>query len=501
MNPDQREAVRSNAKYLRNVRPLDPEEISEYVEGQPHPAAVRQVLRESAVDLGVVERDDGRFVPVEEGPVPLAFGGVESFPDEYARVLADLLVERYGAGWPEGESGRRLRERIRAVKESYLRGEPVEYDAETALAYALYHLPGYYAATQYVLGELIADRLLPRRLRVLDVGAGVGGPALALCDLLPEDALVDYHAVEPGAGADVLEPMLEETGRNVHATVHRTTAEAFDPLAVADGEENAPDADGETHTRGGGDDGGPFDLILFANVLSELADPEAVVREYADALATGGTLVGLAPADRNTAIGLREVERAVADRGPCTVYAPTVRLWPGVSPSDECWSFDVQPDLEVPGFQRRLDDAPRDGAAPDAGSAGDGEFVNVDIQYAYTLLRRDGRRRYEFDLDASVVARFADAEDHVTSRVDCVAAKLSRDLSDGGNPLFLLGDGSQRVSHFAVCTRESALNEALLAAEYGEVLSFENVLVLWNDDERAYNLVVDDETVVDRVPR
>jgi len=500
MNGDQREAVRSNAKYLRNVRPLDPAEISEYVEGQPHPAAVRQVLRESAVELGLIEREDGLFVPVEAGPLDVAFHGVESFPDRYGRVLEDLLVDRYGAGWPTGESGQAIRERIRAVKASYLRGEAVEYDAETALAYALYHLPGYYAATQYVLAELVADRLLPRRLRVLDVGAGVGGPALGLCDLLPDDALLEYHAVEPGAGADVLESMLAETGRNVHATVHRTTAEAFEPTAIAE-----DDVDTET--------AGQFDLVLFANVLSELDDPESVVREYANALADDGTLVALAPADRNTATGLRDVERAVADRGPCTVYAPAVRLWPGVSPADECWSFDVKPDLDVPGFQRRLDEAAAgdsqvgDSADRDAGTgdaSGDrspGEFVNVDVQYAYSLLRLDGRRRYDFDLDASVVARFADSESHVTNRVDCYAAKLSHDLSEGGNPLFLLGDGSQQVSHFAVLTRESTLNADLPSADYGEVLAFENVLVLWNDDERAYNLVVDDETIIDRVPR
>ncbi len=492
MNADQREGVRSNAKYLRNVRPLDPEEITEYVEGQPHPAAVRQVLRESAVDLGVVEREDGCFVPVEEGPVEVAFRNVKSVPDRYARVLEDRLVERYGASWPEGESGRALRERIRAVKESYLRGESVEYDAKTALAYALYHLPGYYAATQYVLAELTADRLLSRRLRVLDVGAGVGGPALGLCDLLPDDVLVEYHAVEPSAGIEVLEAMLGETGRNVHATLHRTTAEAFDP------------ADATATADGNGD--GRFDLILFANVLSELADPEAVVREYADALATDGTLVAVAPADRNTAIGLREVERAVADRGSCSVYAPTVRLWPGVTPADDCWSFDVKPALDVPGFQRRLDEAAGSdpdlaGSGSDGSGADDGEFVNVDVQYTYTLLRRDDRRRYDFEPDTSRVARFADTETHVTSRVDCYAAKLSHDLSGGDNSLYLLGDGSQQVSHFAVLTRESALNRDLESAGYGDLLGLENVLVLWNDDERAYNLVVDDETVVDRVPR
>ncbi|PSP53019.1 SAM-dependent methyltransferase, partial [Halobacteriales archaeon QH_1_68_42] len=394
MNADQREAVRSNAKYLHNVRPLDPEEISEYVEGQPHPAAVRQVLRESAVELGLVERGDGLFVPVEEGPVAVTFDGVETFPERYGRVLEDLLVERYGAGWPEGDSGRRIRERIRAVKAAYLRGEAVEYDAETALAYAVYHLPGYYAATQYVLAELVADRLLPRRLRVLDVGAGVGGPALGLCDLLPEEALLDYHAVEPGAGADMLEAMLAETGRNVHATIHRTTAEGFDPSTVRDGDDAEED--------------GPFDLILFANVLSELADPESALGEYADALATDGALVALAPADRNTAVGLRATERAVADRGPYDVYAPTVRLWPGETPEDDCWSFDVRPDLEIPGFQRRLDAAVDDGGSPsgspDGPSERDGEFVNVDVQFAYSLLRRDGRRRYDFQLDPSRAA-------------------------------------------------------------------------------------------------
>ena len=77
--------------------------------------------------------------------------------------------------------------------------------------------------------------------------------------------------------------------------------------------------------------------------------------------------------------------------------------------------------------------------------------------------------------------------------------KLSHDLGAGGaNPLFLVGDGSQRTDHFAVLARESALNRALREAPYAAVLALENVLVLWNDDEAAYNLVVDGEAVVDR---
>jgi SAM-dependent methyltransferase len=490
MNADQREAVRSNAKYLREVRPVDPDEIYEYVDGQPHPAAVAQVLRESAVDLGLVERDDGTFEPVEEGPLSVTFHGVEAFPVEYGRVLEDRLVAEYGPGWPDGESGDRLRERIRSFKDDYYNQRAVEYDAQTALTYALYHLPDYYAVTQYVLADLVREGLVPKRLRVLDVGAGVGGPAAGLHDLVPEDALVDYHAVEPSDAVDVLEALLGETGRNFHHTVHRETAETFDPTAVAS--EFDDDATGDRNAG--------FDLILFSNVLSELDDPESVVRRYADALTEEGTIVGLAPADRNTAIGLREVERAVADRGPLTIYGPDVRLWPDESPADDCWSFEVKPDIEVPVFQRRLDDGDPGESGLDGAQRRDGEFENADVQYAYTYLRRDGRRRVDFTPDDSRVAKLADSESLVTERVNCYLAKLSRDLSDDGHPLFRVGDGSQQVDHFAVLTDESMLNSDLLTAEYGDVLSVENALVLWNDDEDAVNLVVDGETVVDRVP-
>jgi hypothetical protein len=478
MNAEQRREVRDNALYLRQVRPIDPEEIHEYVSDRPHPAAVRQVLREQAPALALIERDDGTFVPVAEEPISARPATVEAFPERYARVLEDELVERFGAGWPSDTGGDRLRARIREVKQAYLDGRPVEYDDLTALGYAIYHLPGYYAAGRYVFADLAAEGLLDHHLRVLDVGAGVGGPALGLADVLPADALLDYHAVEPSAAADLLDPLLAEAGRNVHATVHRTTAEAFDPAAVLPEEAGSDEADDSTG----------FDLILFGNVLRELADAAGTVARYADWLASDGTLVALAPADRNTATNLREVERAVADDGPLGVYAPTCRLWPGERPTSECWSFDCRPDLDVPGFQRRLDDA----------GAGRGEFVNADVQFAYSLLRTDDRRRVDVTLNVNEVAKMANMDDHVTNRIDLAAIKLSHDLSEpDANPLFLVGDGSESVDHYAVLIDRSALNERLERADYGELLFFENVLVLWNDDERAYNLVVDGETVVD----
>jgi len=474
MNESQREQVLANAKYLRQVRPLDPEEITTYVVGQPHPGAVRQVLRDVAVDLGLHEREDGTFVPVAREPLSVQFDGVDALPAAATRVVEDLLVETFGPGWPDGESGDALRSRIRDVKSRYFAGADVEYDELTALGYAVYHLPATYAAAAYVLAGLAADGRVPSRLRVLDVGAGVGGPALAIAELFADDGLVDYTAVEPSAAGRVLEAILADTGPNFHADLARETAERFEP-------------------------DGPYDLLLFSNVLSELADPVATVGRYFEDLASDGTVVAIAPADRETATGLRRIERSVEAEHGATIYAPTIRLWPGMTPENASWSFDVKPDLAVPAFQRRLDTGER---AEDDAPAGSGEFVNVDVQYAFSLLRRDGARRIEYTPDAASVARMADMADHVTERIDCVAIKLSHDLAadDGANPLYLLGDGSERIDHFAVRTEASTLNEDLVGADYGDLLSFENVLVLWNDDEDAYNLVVDGETVVDRRP-
>jgi hypothetical protein len=106
-------------------------------------------------------------------------------------------------------------------------------------------------------------------------------------------------------------------------------------------------------------------------------------------------------------------------------------------------------------------------------------------------------------------ARLGALDRHVTNRVNLLAVKLSHDLTaqdgddgagrEGGNPLFKIGDGSESVEVYAVVPDVSALNRTLLDAPYGAVLLVEGGLVLWNEDEGAYNVVIDGESVVDRV--
>ncbi|MFB6137417.1 MAG: SAM-dependent methyltransferase [Halobacteriaceae archaeon] len=519
-----REQVRDSARYLREVRPIDPEEVAAYVEGGAHPAVVRRVLREEAFALGLVERPDGTFVPVPDGPlVPgeggaPAFDGVDALPAAHDRRLADLLAERFGPDWAEGESGGRLRNRLRELKAAYFRGgaSEVTYDEVTALAYAVYHLADFYAATQYVLHELGGDGLLDRRLRVLDVGAGVGGPALALHDYClggpgiaegddREDdhappARVEYHALEPGGGAGVLDALLAETGENFRATVHETRVEEFDPAKALGGAPGGAEGVGDAPA----DADAQFDLVLFANVLSELDAPVDAVRDALDWLAPEGTVAAVAPADLETATGLRAVEREVVGAGDAAAYAPTAWLWPNRDPTDRGWSFDRQPPIAEPETQRRLA-APAD--HPE-------EVTNTSVKFAYTLLRPDYERRHDVTLTRERAIPLGDADEVVTDRVDLVVSKLSRDLRavteadaadepsvEAGNPIFKVGDGSESVECYAVLVQEGMLNEGLRAAGYGAILAMENALVLWNDDEGAYNAVVDEETVVDVVGR
>ncbi|KPN30561.1 methyltransferase domain protein [Halolamina pelagica] len=486
-----RDRLRDTVNYLREVRPIDPSEIQEYFDDAPHPAVVKQALRTAAFDLDLVERDDGTFVPASGAPVDPPGWAPESLPDRYERVVVDRLVERFGLDWQDGDSGDRLRDAVRRLKADYYHGNPVEYDATAALGYAIYHLPDYYAAMGYVLDDLATNRDLPRTLRVLDVGAGVGGPALALIDYLHDATddesppLIEYHALEPSPAADLLEALLAETPRNVHTTVHRETAEAFDPDSL-----------------------GEVDLLSFCNVLSELDDPAATAERYLDAVAGDGTMLAMAPADLETATGLREVERALArpGAGP-SVYSPTLRLWPGESPADRGWSFDVRPEIEAPRMQRQLDEGER-GTQGD-GTDDPGTFLKTTVQFAYALLRPDGKRRADVRASADHHAKAAEMERHVSNRIDLLTVKLSPDLSRQGerqreygsdpNPVFKIGDGSEQVEQYAVLTQHTELNRALGDAPYGAVLSMENALALWNDDEEAYNLVVDGETVVDLV--
>jgi len=325
---------------------------------------------------------------------------------------------------------------VRRLKDDYLYGNDVAYDRVAALGYAIYHLlPAYYATIGYVLDDLTENGLLDRTLRVLDVGAGVGGPALGLHDYLPDDAVVDYHAVEA-----------ERSRRRARPDARRDGAElpADDPRG--DGGVLLWD---RRRGKSGDNDPDEFDLVVFGNVLSELDDPVAVVEAALGRLADDRSVVAFAPADRNTAMGLREVERAVATPRPAS-RRTRPRSGSGRTRPRTVGGHSTWPTTSI----SRRSSAGSTRTAERGSTDEPGEFVNVDVQFAYAILRPDGKRRVDVQANDGRCARMADSEEHVTDRVNYLAVKLSHDLSDGDNALYRVGDGSQTVDHYLVCTRD-----------------------------------------------
>ncbi len=473
MTGDPERTIIDSARYLRGVRPIDPEELAGYV-GDPYTAAkVATILRREATTIGLVERDDGCFIAPSTEPIAVPFDGVVALPLSVEQRVESSFEAAFGTNWARGESGDALRAAIRRFKAAYLAGEPVCYDRTTAMGYAIYHLPSTYAEIQYVVAEVVAEELLSGSIRVLDVGAGVGGQALGVLEFLPNDVLVEYTAIEASDdAADLFESYLADPGPNVHLDIQRSRIETADLE-------------------------GPYDLIIGANVVNEIDEAVATIERLRTELDPAGTLVLIEPADRRTSRGLRRIERGVCRRRDLSVFSPTLRLWPDHEPADDCWSFDIKPDLDVPSFQRILDEAPRSTA--DGRPPATGEFVNVDVQYSYSILRTDGKRRIDFSPTKRRYRPLAAAEEQITQRVTVAVVKLSHPLTDDGNDLFVIGDGSQSERWFAVRSAETRLNRWLLEAEYADVLLIENGLVLWNDDEAAINLVVDERTVVDRI--
>lgn len=468
------QSVVDAAKYLRHIRAIDPAELDEYVPNADQ-AIIRNILRRHAHALSLWERPDGCFEPIDEAPLSASFDGVKRFPPAYEQIIETALIETFGEQWYAGVSGDRLRDAIRSFKADYYEERTVTYDETTALGYALYHAPNYFASIQYVLDDLVRHGQVPRRLRILDVGAGVGGPALGMHAYLDDRATVVYDAIEPSEATSLLRTMLSETGPHWQWTVHESTVESFEPSES-------------------------YDLIVLANVISELAHPSETLDRLGAALTPNGAILCVAPADKNTSLGLRSVERSlVDDRERFTIFSPTLRLWPDRHPTDPCWSFDERTPIETPRIQTRLDTEPR--ARETDREPGTGEFVHPEVRFSYSILRTDNRRRSGVQLSRDRHVPLAESREHITNRVDLVAVKLSHSLSEGeGHPVYRIGDGSQSVPHFAVHTRETALNRDLSAASYGDVLVINQGLILWNEDEEAINIVIDEPTAVDRIP-
>ncbi len=183
--------------------------------------------------------------------------------DRFAELVASYR-RRYG-GIPQ----KILTDGVRTLTDMFtgVRGMSPGYLSKHHLrqAYVCYHLAVNWAKVRLVLRELKGFATLPKSPRVLDYGAGPGSASLACID-------------------EFTEPKL---------TLHDVVSEALDDAKFLIGEYGG--AGGRVRLAPGEPEG-PFDLVIAANVMSELKDSSPLDRLIEGVLDPDGYLVVVEPA-------------------------------------------------------------------------------------------------------------------------------------------------------------------------------------------------------------
>ncbi len=258
-----------------------------------------------------------------------------------------------------------------AVGQRYLDQEPL------ASGYLAYFLPVNFAKVQVLLDELPDDCVHRPRWSILDVGAGQGTASLACWDWLRRR----------GHGA----ASLRVTALDHSQAALAEAARLWDGYRLAVGATQGPLTTAVQQIEKFAEKtsvplhGGPFDLIVIANVLNELyvgaADATAlralVLERLLSMLAPDGALMVLEPALRSTARALHETRDLLLARGACRVYSPCLhdRSCPALLKAGD-WCHEERA-WEPPEWIGQLD--------REVG------FVKDALKFSYVILRTDGR--------------------------------------------------------------------------------------------------------------
>jgi hypothetical protein len=234
---------------------------------------------------------------------------------------------------------------------------------------------------------------------------------------------------------------------------------------------------------------GEFDMIVCSNVINELevyGDAKIdLMMQLSDHLAPDGNLVLLEPADLENSIALRNLSRDLKRRG-LTLYAPCndIRgIYCQVSP---CWTFATYADIQPTKLMYAL------------GSEKEKfRFINTDVKFSYAILRKDGHRRCGYRVPATAKrARLSQLKKHVGKRIHITVSIISSDIGDTKNYLYLVCDGTGNMPTYIALPahHRNCKHEALLSAPYGSIVAINSVLVRFNKDQNAYNLLMAPES-------
>ena len=403
----------------------------------------------------------------------LVFFRSPEIPD-YIQQLVEAYIERKTSkAWDDPAVLDRMRNAILVQKSQYWKGQPVSYrKAYPVLGYLAYHAPVYLVQFEHILWQIIGQGLAKSHMRILDLGTGPGVVPLAIIDLLGRvgTGSADIYAVERS----------EEHFEAYNALVPAAAAAQSDAVRV----EKLIREDIRALKAGALPD--RIDLMVFSNVLGELRDMNIeeradLVTDLADHLAPDGTVVVVEPADLKNATAMRQTVRAIADRG-FTIYSPCSFIWGTACNPERCWTFEQKSNIRPTRLMERLSEE------------GNGyRFINVDIKYSSALLRKDGMMQHAYRVPPGAkFARFSHLRRHRDRTINVVAALMSGNLGDDRTKVYKVCDGTPADPVYAVipATLRGPNREIFAEVEYGGIVELRGVLVRFNRDHDAYNLVI-----------
>jgi SAM-dependent methyltransferase len=442
--------------------------------------------------MGLVAKKTGddfeisRFTPVqpyflnqEENKRQEAFFAAGLIPGLLAQSIERYITKKTGKEWSDPVIIQRLRRAIVAQKDDYWKPahkRSLHYTkGYSVLGYLAYHFPVYFMQTQHLLTMLARDGLLKKNMRILDVGTGPGVVPLAIADFYTrlDDARATIWSLERSeehieAFIDLRNAFVPTGGRVSIKPPLKTDIMAIDRTALS----------------------GTFDLIIFSNVLNELVDDAKdirsdIVTHLSERLAPDGSILIIEPADKENATRMRALSIALLKKG-LSIFGPCSFIWGSTCTAPHCWSFETAPAIRLTRLMETL-----------AHCEDSYRYVNTDIKYSYAILRKDTLKRGSYSLSAgSRFLRFSKLHLHVGKRINVAGVKMSHELGDARSHVFKLCDGTAKTPVYAVLPSYHITpeNDMITSAPYGSVLELRNVLVRYNREHDAYNLLVSRNT-------
>ncbi|MDD4254641.1 MAG: small ribosomal subunit Rsm22 family protein [Methanofollis sp.] len=400
-------------------------------------------------------------------------------PRRMERLIEEYITKKTGKAWNDPVILGRIREAVVTQKGRYWakgKKRKIAYGrGYDVLAYLSYHFPVYLVQFELLFHEMVQDGLIPRNLRVLDAGSGPGVVSLAIADYYgrldvaqASITAIDRSDENTEAYTALVHPYGEKKGQVAVSTP--LLADLKDKIEVA----------------------GPYDLIVFSNVLNEIAglDTEGkadLVARYAALLSPEGSVILIEPAEKEGSTALREVQAALTSRG-LPVYAPCTPLWGEICRPDRCWTFVTGPDVKPPRLMEAL-------ATGEEGY----RFMNTDIKYSYAILRKDDLTRISYRIGKQdKAARLGSLASHVGRQIHVRAARMSPDIGDEKRHVVKICDGTTKTPVYAVLPvyARTEENEALISGKYGEILSIRNAGVRYNREADTYSIIIGRKTTV-----